>query len=217
MEIKQLTLLTNNLAETRRFYTKTIGLKTMGESESSISFLAGTSVLRFELTDANEHPTYHFAFNIPSNKLNEALTWVRSRTSLIDIEGSCIANFDSWNAKAIYFFDNNANVLEFISRDDLNNPSASPFTVDSLLSLSEIGVVTDEPIKLAEQIIAEMRTEFFARGPKAKDFVAVGTDSGLFVISNPDRNWYPSDQRAEKWKVRGKIASDQGEFEFEYN
>lgn len=217
MEIKELILLTNDLPETKRFYEQTIGCRKIAETETRISFAAGTSILTFELNNHLRKPKYHFAFNIPSNKLNDALNWILKRTSLILAESSFIAHFDNWNAKAIYFFDNNYNILEFISRSDLNNPTDKVFSVDSILSINEIGIVADEPIQLAENIIEKTQIDFFVRGPKREDFVAVGDDKGLFVISNSKRNWYPTQELAEKWKIRCMIKVDGKEFELEYN
>lgn len=49
-------------------------------------------------------PRYHFAFNIPNNKLQRAIKWVHSRVSLIPIEDSdMVADFKNWNAQFIYF------------------------------------------------------------------------------------------------------------------
>ena len=56
------------------------------------------------------------------HKIDEALHWASQRTSLIAIgTNSFVADFENWKANAIYFFDNNRNIVEFISRSDLNN------------------------------------------------------------------------------------------------
>ena len=161
----------------------------------------------FELTEENQNPKYHFAFNIPTNTLNDAINWTLQRTSLIETENSFISDFENWNAKAIYFFDNNHNILEFICRTDLNNPTDKPFSFETILNINEIGLVIDQPLQIGNEIIEKTRIEYFSKGPKREDFVAVGNESGLFVISNPNRKWYPTQEMAEKWKVKGKIKS----------
>ena len=103
MKIQELTLLTNNLSETKNFYEHTIGFQKITETETSICFAVGTSKLIFELTEENQNPKYHFAFNIPTNTLNEAMNWTLQRTSLIKTEKSFITDFENWKAKAIYF------------------------------------------------------------------------------------------------------------------
>lgn len=217
MKIKELTLLTNSLFETKNFYENTIGFKKITETEISISFAVGTSKLIFELTEENQNPTYHFAFNIPTNTLNDAINWALQRTSLIKTENSLITDFEKWKAKAIYFFDNNRNILEFICRTDLNNPTDKPFSVATILNINEIGLVADQPLHIGNEIIEKTKIEYFAKGPKRADFVAIGNDNGLFVISNPNRNWYPTQEKAEKWKVKVKIEVADKEYELEFN
>ncbi|MFN1216777.1 VOC family protein [Chryseobacterium kwangjuense] len=217
MEIKELTLLTNNLTETKSFYEQTMGFNKIQETETSLSFAVGSSELIFELSEKNQKPKYHFAFNIPINSLNDAMNWALQRTSLIETENSFITDFENWKAKAIYFFDNNCNILEFICRKDLNNATDKPFSVETILNINEIGLVTDQPLQIANEIIEKTKTEYFAKGPKREDFVAVGNDSGLFVISNPNRKWYPTQEIAEKWKIKGKIKVTDYEYELEFN
>lgn len=217
MKIQELTLLTNNLSETKNFYQKTIGFQKISETETSISFAVGTSILIFELTEKNQNPKYHFAFNIPTNTLNDAINWTLQRTSLLKTENSFITDFENWKAKAIYFFDNNRNILEFICRTELNNPTDKPFSVETILNINEIGLVIDHPLQIGNEIIEKTKIEYFAKGPKREDFVAIGNDNGLFVISNPNRNWYPTQEKAEKWKVRGKVKVAENEYELEFN
>jgi hypothetical protein len=217
MEIQELTLLTNNLTETKEFYDQIMGFDKLKETETSISFTIGTSKLIFELSKEISNPKYHFAFNIPSNKIDDAVNWTLERTLLITTDNAFITNFDSWNAKSIYFFDFNRNVLEFICRNDLNNQTDKPFSVESILSISEIGLVNDQPLKIGKEIIERIKTEFFAKGPVREDFAAVGNDNGLFVISNPYRNWYPPNELAEKHKVKAKVKVSNKEYELEFN
>ena len=39
------------------------------------------------------------------------------------------------------------------------------------------------------------------------EFVAVGNDSGLFIIVENKRKWYPTEQQAEKHFTKIKIAT----------
>lgn len=149
--------------------------------------------------------------------MNDAMKWTLQRTSLIEAENSFITDFESWKAQAIYFFDNNRNILEFICRTDLKNPTDKPFSVETILNINEIGLVADQPLQTAKEIVEKTGTEYFSKGPIREDFVAVGTDNGLFVISNPSRKWYPTQEMAEKWKVKGKIKVADNEYELEFN
>jgi catechol-2,3-dioxygenase len=202
MQILEVSIQTDDLPETENFYSNLLDLKTKNKDQNSISYLAGTSTLTF-IKSLTKAPAYHFAFNIPANKLDEAIDWVSIKTELIRItDNEVIAHFDNWNAKSIYFFDNRGNILEFIVRFDLDNPSDKPFNSESILSLNEIGVVTDQPLAFAESLIQNYGLEYFWRGPKREDFVAVGDDHGLFVIAIPNRNWYPTECPAEKHALK---------------
>ena len=208
MEIVEIELLTNNIEETAFFYAETLGLQMIKKEQDFVSFQSGKSILTF-IKSNNLKPKYHFAFNIPHNKLEEAIVWTKSRLNLIENETiGTVANFDSWNAKAIYFYDNNNNILEFIARFDLENFSDEPFDSSSIQSISEMGIVTDKPLQLAEQLVADNDLYFFAKGTKSENFATVGNDYGLFVIVATNRKWFPTEQKAEKYFTRIKILSE---------
>ncbi len=217
MQILELTLQTNNLPDTKDFYQQTMGFELIHETDNSIYFSVGTSILIFELIESEQCPKYHFAFNIPINKIPEAIDWTLERTNLIATDDSFVTDFDNWKATAIYFLDNNRNIVEFICRTDLNNPTELPFSVDTILNINEIGLVTHQSLQTGEEIIEKINTTFFEKGPIRDDFAAVGTDQGLFVISNPYRNWYPTQEKAEIWKVKGKIRMGELEYDLEFN
>jgi catechol-2,3-dioxygenase len=108
----------------------------------------GTSLLHFTENLALE-TKYHFAFNIPSNQVESALEWLNKKVDIIlDADKQSITQFEDWNAQAIYFYDNNGNILEFIARHDLKDNSSEDFSRNLIRCISEIGLVSDEPLKL---------------------------------------------------------------------
>ncbi len=198
-EIKEIQLLSNNLELAEQFYTKVLDLKILDKSADSISFSAGNSVLTFIETDAL-NPVYHFAFNIPCNKLDEAVKWISSKTEIIKTpETGSIADFRAWNAKAFYFYDNNGNILEFIARFDLHNQSNIPFSASSILNVSEMAVAAEDVTKLAGALTSEFKIPVFSKQPLLQNFGALGDDNGLIILSKTGRNWYPTDVPAEKY------------------
>jgi catechol 2,3-dioxygenase-like lactoylglutathione lyase family enzyme len=206
MKITEIQIFTDNLKQTERFYTTVLELKILSKKENSISFSAGHSVLTF-IKSQEEKPVYHFAFNIPNNKLNEAITCLSSKTELIKTsETEIIADFKAWNAKAVYFFDNNGNILEFIARFDSANASEIPFTGSSILSISEIAIATDDVEKLADKLVSEIKMPVFPKQPLFQNFGAFGDDSGLIIISKTDRNWYPTKIPAKSFNSKIKIS-----------
>ncbi len=77
MKIKELTLYTTQIEAQRKFYCNTLGVEILHSSEKEIAFKMGNSILRF--IKKEESMPYHFAFNIPSNKVNEALEWLKEK------------------------------------------------------------------------------------------------------------------------------------------
>jgi len=207
MNILEIEIQSDNLVETEKFYAELLGLTITRKDHNAISFLAGKSILTFTKSEGS-NPTYHFAFNIPNNKIDEAVDWASSKLDLIESSDSrIVANFESWNAKAFYFYDNNRNILEFIARFDLDNFSDSQFDISSILSISEIGIVTDDPISYAADLVANNDLSYFQKQPIKENFVVLGNDEGLFIIVKTQRNWYPTDHPAGKYfsKIRYSI------------
>ena len=208
MKILEIEIQTDNIKETETFYSEILGLQLVNKNQNSISFKAGQSKLTFIKSD-NINPIYHFAFNIPNNKLEEAILWAKSRLRLIENdENGIIANFESWNANAIYFYDNNNNIVEFIARFDLENSTEKPFDISVIESISEIGIVTDKPLDLAETLIESYNLVYFNKSTKSEKFAALGNDNGLFIIVETNRKWYPTEQKAKKYFSRIKIEVD---------
>jgi catechol-2,3-dioxygenase len=199
MNILEVELLTADINETERFYNTVIGLPTVSKNKSSISFATAATKLTFK---ASEHlkPVYHFAFDIPHNKLNEAFTWVEKNTEIMDvIPPDKIADFYNWNAKSFYFYDNNGNILEFIARYDLDNTSEKPFDGSSVLSISEIGFVSKNVSQLSDELFEKHGLSVFSKQPKLEKFIVLGTDTGLFILVEENRDWYPTHKKAKSF------------------
>ena len=205
MDILEIEILSDNIDETIKFYSDLLGFKILHVDGNTISFAVGKSVLTFIKSD-NLNPKYHFAFNIPCNKIDDAILWTYSKTPLIKITNDkIIADFDNWNANAIYFYDNNGNILEFIARHDLNNASENTFDISSIESISEIGIVAENALELADKLINENKLSLFAKGSKSEAFSALGDDNGLLVIVKSHRNWYPTNLQAKKFLTKIKL------------
>lgn len=202
MLIKKLQLLTDDLKGTAKFYHELLGLPILEESDQELSLAAGATVLGFH-PSPQQKPQYHLAFTIPCNKIEEALAWVQGKASLLPVEpGKIIADFTNWNARAFYFLDNNDNILEFIARNDLENPSLASFDASSILSVSEIGVVSDDVPRQCEALIARYGINYFVRQPALPRFAALGDDNGLLIVVPFNRDWYPTTIASTKHWVR---------------
>jgi len=123
MLLKEIKLQTRHISFLFDFYHNLLELPVTSRDSTGILITAGKTNLIFEEVIDDTDPFYHFAFNIPSNKIEETLQWLKSRTELIIIEDykNYIAEFTNWNARSVYFTDAAGNILEFIARFDLND------------------------------------------------------------------------------------------------
>lgn len=208
MNLDHIEILTNELKKTKDFYENILKLPIIEDDSKSISLKIGSSTLKFVKNSEKSRPIYHFAFNIPENKLNEVIKWCANRSIELIEENDAIviADFEEWNANAVYFFDNNGNILEFIARHDLNNSTTEPFNSRQILNISEIGIVSNKPVEFGQQLIEEYGLSLFKRNKDDNSgmFTAIGDDNGLLIIVKTNRNWYPTEIPAKtNWtKIR---------------
>ncbi len=193
MKILAITIETNDLDKTTQFYSEILQFDLCYKSELEVHYKIGHSLLKFVKT-AHATAIYHYAFNIPSSLLESALNWARQRLEVIkNPTDQLITTFENWNAQAIYFYDNNGNLVEFIARYDRDESSKSAsFDPSKIESISEIGIVTAEPMGLAADWIKQYGLSYFEKSPPTKDFLALGDDEGLLIVVSPQRNWYPT-------------------------
>jgi hypothetical protein len=202
MKIKEIEILSDDLKGTLDFYSGGLALPVILESETILRFKAGHSILTF-LKSFNVKPQYHFAFTIPENKLEEALQFISARTKIIAVpDQQLVADFFKWNAKAFYFLDNNGNIVEFIVRYDLNYTSEIPFNGKSMLSISEIGIVTEDVRSLADKLMAGEKINLFPKQERHPDFTVLGDDHGLLILVREDRDWYPTQIKSGKYYLK---------------
>jgi catechol-2,3-dioxygenase len=211
MKIPDLNLYTSNLLIQKEFYTKSLGLKLTKNSPDSFSVLAGTSLLTFTESNLQGEPYYHFAFNIPENKLNEAIKWLRNEVELIEYEGSPVIDFPNWNSHSVYFYDPAGNIIELIARHNLKNASNEPFSGNSLLNISEIGMPVDSVKEFVE--LAESKLNENLWWGDRETFAAIGDEEGLFIAVTTKRNWFPTDKACNIYPMTVKIEKKDPSFE----
>lgn len=209
MIIEELKLYTNNLNSQLEFYEGIMEFNIQKNGDSEFSVILPSGKLTFKQTTEKIAP-YHFAFNIPSNKETEALAWLKQRLSVLPFDGRELVNFESWNAKAIYFNDNDGNILEFIARKNLKLNADEYFSSNSVLSISEIGLVTTNLPDTFEKLNAIQPIEIYSG--VLERFCAVGDENGLFILVNPLlKKWFPKDD--DVYLTDFRIF---GDYNFEY-
>ncbi len=211
MKLDHIEILTNELKATKDFYEQLLELPITEYDSKSVSIKIGASTLTFVENIEKSNPIYHLAFNIPENKLNEVTKWCENRIELIKKEDAVlIAAFESWNANAVYFYDNNGNLLEFIARKDLPNSETETFSSKQILNISEIGIVTENPLEFGNQLIEEYGLSLFDKNQNSEQFTAIGDDNGLLIIVKTNRNWYPTEIPATSyWTKIGLTNKEQ--------
>ncbi|WP_138752555.1 VOC family protein [Paenibacillus sinopodophylli] len=202
MRIHSIKLLTKQLKQLHRFYTDVFGLTLKENSSETFAVKVGHSDLIFELADhAEENPFYHFAFDIPENKIDEAIVWLDSVGVTLNIlpDNTFKAYSKTWHATSIYFYDPAGNIVEFIARHNHDNAILAPFTGKELLRISEIGLVVNDVTSMKDS----MRTNYIINGYKDsyETFAAIGDEEGLFILSANHRAWLGSDKKASIFKT----------------
>ncbi len=204
MKIAQLTLKTHTLDTLREFYADHLGLNLLEETDDSFTLDAGESRLTFVADDEEEAYRYHFAFNIPYNQMMDAELWLAQRVSLIIPHGAKDAwvEHTDWQAEALYFADPAGNIVEFIGRQRLAEDTAIPFSAQSILNISEIGVVVTHIEKEVAGLRQQDALELPDFGSNSADFYPIGDDNGLLIFARAGRAWFPTqDVLAESYPI----------------
>lgn len=201
MVFKEITLNTASLLRTRLFYHRTLELPIVYENEETITFKAGDTKLTFKQA-AGSKPVYHIAFNITNNKFSDSFEWINSKLDILTGEnGLPIFAYNDWNAESFYFYDNNGNVLEFIVRFDLPYHSNEPFSSCDIRQISEVGIVTDDVLRTADELHAKYGIPYFAKSVSSGNFSAMGDDYGLLIVVATGHHWIPTHKPAAKYPL----------------
>ncbi|HEV7781015.1 MAG TPA: VOC family protein [Chitinophagaceae bacterium] len=184
----------SSLSEMRNFYEKVIGFPVVSETQRELIIRAGQTKLVFVKTTQGSRPFYHFAFNIPENKIYKAFEWQKKRTALINPRPTNerdpmkeVVNFQHWNSHSIFFLDPAGNLLEYIARHDLKNPAEGDFSVNDILYASEIGLVVDDTKSSGDTIIRQYEMDWYR--PAANGYWVVGDEYGLLLMTTPGMIW----------------------------
>lgn len=175
------------LADMAAFYKDVLEMNVQLK-EKLLVIDSGASQIAFTPAETGTKPYYHFAFNIPENKILSARTWLGERTKLAIMPQRSrtkgypneVMQFDSWNAHSLYFWDPAGNILELICRHDLNNGTKGEFRGNEILYASEIGFVTEDVDELAEQIKSNFQLSQYGGG--GRTFRAIGDTTGLLIL-----------------------------------
>ncbi|WP_428740768.1 VOC family protein [Tenacibaculum sp.] len=194
MTLNEIEIKTTDIKPIKEFYKNVLELPTTKVDDKLIHIKIGTSLLKFIEDSETPSPAYHLAFNIPENKLQEAIEWSTNKFEFVKKDNEVlITNFENWNANSVYFFDIDGNILEFIARHDLDNPATDQFNSSQILNISEFGIVKDQPDVYGKHLVDTYGLHLFEKNHNNETFTVVGDDNGLLVIVKTNRNWYPTE------------------------
>ncbi len=187
MKFTHVELQTTQLSAMRDFYAEHLGIPLVEADETTFTLQLHQTQIRFQ---NGETSPYHVAFNIPQNQFAEGKAWLESRVPLVDILGKDEIHFTAWNAHSVYFYDPAGNIMELIARHDLDNDTNEPFSGKSLLSVSEIGIATDDVRGFVNDLQSAFDVPVYD-GEGSDIFSAVGNPDGLLIIVPKGRIWFP--------------------------
>ena len=155
----------------------------------------GTTRVRFE---TGPGVCSHFAVNVPPERFEESVGWVRDRVPLLHDD----VDFPSWRARSAYFFDPAGNIVELIARE--RAPGDELF-----LEVSEVGLPVADVGAAVDWLESELGLPHF--DGDRRNFSAVGDDRGLFIVVPVGRPWLYTDRPAPDAPVRVAIDSDRAD------
>ena len=205
----------------RNFYHKKIGFAVVKEGPTELTLQAGATQLTFVKAlpehikgnggRGNGEPMYHFAFNIPRNKIEAARKWQLERTPLVPPRSEVrdskmpaeVWHFRHWNAHSVFFFDPAWNIVEYIARHDLKNDAGADdhFDVKDIHCASEIGYVTTRADQ--SKTIAFMRDKLgLSEYPRGAEPWAMGDERGLLLcLARAGEQWAEHTKTPVNWGI----------------
>uniref|UniRef100_A0A914QPZ7 Uncharacterized protein n=1 Tax=Panagrolaimus davidi TaxID=227884 RepID=A0A914QPZ7_9BILA len=101
---------------------------------------------------------------------------------------------EDWNAKSVYFYDADENILEFIARYNLKNvvkTEDTKFDVNKHINcISEIGIAVTDANDFVKKLQQNMEVEIWR--DYGDQFKAIGDENGLILATKAGRPWIPT-------------------------
>lgn len=201
MRFREVTLQASDPEGLVTWYRTQLGLPAAQEVPGEpVGVIVGATTLRFERAPSGVQPQYHVAFNVPEDRIEDALRWVSARAPVMGVEEGPVVEYRDWDAHAVYFLDPVGNVLELIARHALKNGSDRPFDGGSLLNVSEVGLPCPSVPELAGALKAGLGVPEYR--PMRPRFAPLGDEHGLLILVPQGRPWFPGQEPAWPFPLR---------------
>ena len=189
MEIKKLYLHAKDVTKQLHFFKNVLGFKTEQLAADEIVVHAGANQVYFKQSDADY--IYHYAFLIPTGTLPSAIDFLEKKEiELLRYKEKKVIDFTT--GQAIYFYDADGNIGEFIDRPSLGISSDQPFSIDQVVRLNEIGLPAKDPLTMAKILTEEYGIQPIEPPIMREDFCWVGDYNGVIIVPQIGRNWLPT-------------------------
>ncbi len=215
--ILDLKLLTSvSLDVMKSYYVDLLEMELITHTTRELTFMGGRTAITFIRSYDAGDPWYHFAFNIPENKILAARDWQLERTPLIPTPSNKIdrgypadvRHFRHWNAHSLFFWDPAGNLLEYIARHDMTNARSGAFTREDILYASEIAFVVDDQAAEARLLHQHLKLDPY---PISTEFWwSMGDESGL-LLCIPKRLWGENTPHPKRFGVHRTEATILGD------
>jgi len=219
MQLRKLKLYSKNIKSQFKFYKNVLGFDVEFFEKNKIKIQTGSTELIFE-EQPESNFVYHFALLIPNDKIEDAISFLEKKEiELLPFRGEKIIHFgteENHTGRSIYFYDADGNIAEFIERRSLNFVDESPFSLDQILKINEIGLPAENPIEFSKQLIDQFNIQLIDPQKITEKFCWVGDYEGVFIVVKKGRNWLPTEIPAMLNDLWVTFESDGNTFEFEF-
>ncbi len=213
MKIEKLEIATADIGKQLHFYRDLLGLEIRDLKDRSFEIVMGFSILKFR-QDTYFTP-YHIAIHIPNKQERIALTWLKSRVSILKNNLDEIVDFSAWDAKSVYFYDEDKNIMEFISRLDFNKAFSEVFSEKSFLGIAEIGLATNNIEEKFNFLQQNCDLEIF--DGNFEKFCAIGDHQGLLITINKKlKDWFPTGDEAFSSDFRIEFSHKGSKYDLDF-
>jgi len=190
MLITDVRIATAELDRAARFYRDVLELPVAVTRAAAVVTVGRSTITLVERPGIVE--SNHLAFTIPSNRFQDAKGWLAARLEPMRWKGTEdeLRLGEPWYSESVYFRGPDGLILEAITRRDLHNPAAEPFSSAQFLCVSEVGLATPDVSGTFAEIRRTFGIETFAG--ESPDFTTAGDQEGLLILVTEGRPWFPT-------------------------
>lgn len=210
MHVRKVTYETARVDALREFYLDTFGLPVIEDAADRFAFAVGETVVEFTRATGDSDPFYHFTWDVPENRFDEAKAWLRDRTALLESpDGEDEVYFEQLDFHSVYYLDPAGNLGELAARHTLETASDRPFDAGSFVRVSEVGMPVGDVRGAVETLAADVGV---TRHPELDGcspvLTPVGDDEGMFPLLREWKEWFMTDRPGRVHPIAVELAGD---------